>query len=168
MSMAALTPFLVFFQAFGAFVGALTAVWSEIAYLRAMRDGNVDAAERAHLTVIAKGLRFGMMLLLVASLGLVIVAYMAQAELQPALTPSYWTLIALALLTISISWALSRKHISFALGSAAIFTGWWFLAYLSFGWLAPSSFGAAAMSFVVATAIFYGVLQYARMLASPR
>ncbi len=166
--MNAIVPFLVFCQALGASIGACMAVWSEIAYLRSMRDGRIDVAERAHIRVIARGLRFGMSLLLLASLGLVIAAYAFSAAPQPALTPSYWTLIALALLVISVSWALSRRHVSFALGSATIFTAWWFLVYLSFGWLPPLSFGAAVMSFVIATAIFYGVLQYARLLASSK
>ncbi len=165
--MNALILFLVFCQALGALVGAVTAVWSEMAYVRAVRDCRVDAAERRHLDVIAHGLRYGMTLHLLASFGLVVAAYMSMNALQPALTPSYWTLIALALIIISVSWALSRKHISFPLGSASIFTAWWFLVYLSFGWL-PLSFGAAAMSFIVATAIFYGLLYYARLLAAPK
>src|SRR3989344_9268396 len=101
--MTTLIAFLVFCQALGALIGAVTAVWSELAYVRAMRDGKVDTAERAHLAVIAHGLRYGMTLLLLASLGLVIVAYMRGSPLQPALTPSYWTFIALALLVISVS-----------------------------------------------------------------
>ena len=125
--MAALVSFLVFCQALGASVGALTALWSEFAYVRAMRDGKIDVAERAHLDIIAKGLRFGMALLLLASLGLVIVAYVVRAIPQPALTPSYWTLIVLALLVIGVSLALSRRRISFTLGSAIVFTAWWLL-----------------------------------------
>ena len=163
MSMDAFISFLVFCQALGALVGALTAIWSELAYVRALRDGKIDVAERVHLRVIGNGLRFGMTLLLLASFGLIVMAYLLSSP-QPALTPSYWTLIALALLIISVSWALSRKHIPFALGSASVFTAWWFLVYLSFGWIPPMSFGAAVMSFVVATAIFYAVLQYARLL----
>jgi len=163
--MTALIPFLVFCQALGAVVGAVTAVWGELAYMRAMRDGKVDVAERKHMDIIAHGLRYGMTLHLLASFGLVVSAYILQNTLQPALTPSYWTLIALPLIIITVAWALSRKHISFKLGSASIFTAWWFLVYLSFGWL-PLSFGAAVMSFIIATAIFYALLYYARLLAS--
>lgn len=163
--MIALVPFLVFCQALGASVGALTAVWSECAYVKTMRDGKIDSAERAHLTIIAHGLRYGMTLLLLASFGLVVVAYTQHAPLQPALSPSYWTLIALALVVINVSWALSRRRISFPLGSASLFTAWWFLVYLSFGWL-PLSLSTAAIFFIVAAAIFYGVLFFARLLAS--
>ncbi|MFA5998074.1 MAG: hypothetical protein WC814_01680 [Candidatus Paceibacterota bacterium] len=166
--MPTLVPLLVFCQALGASIGALTAVWSELAYVKAMRDGQLDRAERAHLDSIAHGLRYGMVLLLLASLGLVIVAYTRQATFQPALTASYWILTVLALLVIGVSWALSRRRISFALGSAIVFTAWWFLAYLSLGWLPSLSFGAAVMSFIVATAIFYALLSYARLLASPK
>jgi hypothetical protein len=71
----------------------------------------------------------------------------------------------LALLIIGIAWALSRRRVPFALGSAAIFTAWWFLAFLTIGQLPMLTFGSAVALLVVATAIFYAVLQYARMLA---
>lgn len=165
--MPVLVTFLVYCQAIGAAIGAFIALWSEFAYAKAMKDGKIDHAERAHLTVIAHGLRFGMTLFLLASFGLIVAAYVAQAVPQPAVTASYWTSIALALIIISVSWALSRKHISFSLGSASVFSAWWFLVYLSFGFL-PLSFGSTAMSFIVTTAIFYVVLYYARLLAVHR
>lgn len=163
--MTALVSFLVFCQALGASAGAFTAVWSEIAYIRAMRDGKIDVAERAHLRSIAGGLRFGMSIMLLSSLGLVIVAYLLAKTLQPALSWSYWILIALAFIIIGVSWALSRRRISFALGSAIVFTAWWFLAYLTLGLLPSISFGSAAAFFAIATAIFYAVLQSIRFLA---
>lgn len=166
--MTALVSFLVFCQALGASVGAFTSVWGELAYIRDMRDGKIDTAERAHLNIIAKGLRFGMTLLLLASLGLVIIAYVSHDTLQPALTPAYWILVVLVLIVIGISWALSRRHISFAFGSAAVFTAWWFLAYLTLGRLPPLSFGAAVAFFIVATMIFYGLLQGVRTLVHPK
>ncbi len=158
---------LVFFQALGAIMGALSAVLGELAFIRAMRDGRIDNAERAHLDHIARGLRFGMLLLLVASFGLVVEAYLRAASVQPALTASYWALVLLALLVIYASWALSRGRISFALGSAVVFTGWWFLAYLALGFFPNLSFGGAVALYVVAVAIFYGLLRYARFLTIP-
>lgn len=164
--MSDIVTLLVFFQALGAAIGAGMAVWAELAYIRAKRDGRIDVAERAHLDALARGLWFGMTLLLLSSLGLVVAAYLSHATPQPALTPSYWTLIALSLVAITVSWALSRRRISFALGSASVFTAWWLLTFLAFGWMPPYSFSAALMSFIVATAIFYALLQYARMLAA--
>lgn len=163
--MTALIIALVFGQALGALVGALSAVWGELAYVRAMRDGRLDRAEQEHLDHIARGLRFGMTLLLLSSFALVIVAYVAHAASQPALMANYWILIALALLVTLVSWALSHGHVSFRLGSAAAFTGWWFLAFLTLGQIPPLSFGSAVAFFVVATAIFYALLQFARFLA---
>jgi hypothetical protein len=163
-----MTPFisfLVFCQALGAFSGAFAAVWGELAYIRAMKDGKIDTAERAHLTIIANGLRFGMLLILLSSFGLVVVAYALHAALQPALSVSYWTLIVLTILIIGVSWALSRRRISFALGSAIVFTAWWFLAFLTLGQLPPLSFGAAVAFFVVATVLFYALLEYGRFLS---
>jgi len=165
--MSTLITFLVFCQTLGAGIGVAAAIWSEFTYIQAMRDGTVDGAERAHLNVIAHGLRYGMALLLLASFGLVVASYTQHAALQPALSPTYWTFIAFAFVVIGVSWALSRRRLSFPLGSASLFTAWWFLLYLSFGWLPSLSFGAAIMSYIVMTAIFYAVLYYARRLAKP-
>lgn len=166
--MAALISFVLFCQVLGALIGAYTTIWGELAYIRAMRDGKVDHAERAHLRVIAHGLRFGMVLLLISSFTLVVIAYLSHSALQPAFTSTFWTLITFSLLVVYVSWALSRKHISFALGSAIAFTAWWFLAYTTLGWMPPLSFGGTVGFFVVATGIFYAILQYARILATPR
>ena len=108
-----------------------------------------------------------MMLALLASLGLVILAYLRHAMLQPALTSGYWIFVALALGVIYLSWAISRRRISFVLGSAAAFTAWWFLAYLSLGFLSGISFGAAVALYVVAAAVFYALLRYAHFLIIP-
>ena len=160
-----LVPLLVFGQALGACIGALAAVWGEFAYVRALKDGEIDRAERAHLDALAHGLRFGMSLILLSSLGLVILAYALRAADQPALSASYWTLVALASLIVGVSWALSRRRVSFALGSAIVFTAWWFLAYLLFGRLPALTFGSAAAFFVVAATIFYVLLRATRSLA---
>lgn len=166
--MTSLISFIVFCQALGALVGAGSTVWGEIAYIRALRDGKIDHAERAHLRAIAHGLRWGMTLLLISSFALVVIAYLSHSGAQPAVTASYWTLVTFALLIVYVSWALSRKHLSFALGSAIAFTAWWFLAYLTIGWMPVLSFGATVAFFVIATGIFYAILQYARFLAHPK
>ena len=163
--MITLVSFLIFCQALGALVGVGTVVWGELAYIRAMRDGKLDTAERTHLHIISNGLRFGMTLLLLASFGLVVVEYLLEGALQPALTASYWIFMALSILIIGISWALSQKRVSFSLGSAITFTAWWFLAYLTFGLLPTHSFGSALAMFVVLTVIIYAVLHYVRLLA---
>jgi hypothetical protein len=155
--------FLVFCQALGAIAGVATAIWSEVAYVRALADGEVSAAERAHLRIIGRGLRFGMFLLLLSSFGLVVAAYVA-ATPQPALSTEYWILVAFAFVVIGSSEALSRRRISYALGSAAAFTAWWFLAYLTLGQLPALSFGAAAAFYVVATGLLYLVLASARSI----
>src|SRR3989344_1718544 len=104
--MPTLVAFIVFCQALGALVGACTTGWGELASLRALRDGKIDHAERAHLRIIAHGLHFGMTLLLLASLALVVAAYPLHAAVQPAVMPIYWALIMFALLIIYVSWAL--------------------------------------------------------------
>lgn len=167
-SLPTLVVFLVVCQALGALIGAGAAVWSELSYVKAMRrDGKIDTAERAHLLVIGHGLYGGMILLLLASLGLVVVAYLEHAPSQPALSSSYWILVALVLLVITVSASLARRRAPFKLASAILFAAWWFLVYLSLGWL-PLSFGSAVMSFLIVAAVFYAVLHFARILMLPQ
>jgi hypothetical protein len=123
MPVSTLVAFLVFCQALGAIVGAVTCVWGELSYVKSMRRGQVDAAERRHLIIIGHGLRYGMSLLLLSSLGLIILAYGERVTTQPALSTPYWTLILLALLVIGVSAALARKRISFGFASAALVLG---------------------------------------------
>lgn len=156
--------FVLFCQVLGALIGAITTIWGELSYLRAHRDGHIDRAEQAHLRVIAHGLRFGMTLLLCSSFALVIIAYLLHVDYQPATTSSYWLLMLVSLVIVYVAWALSRKKISSALGSAIAFAAWWFLAYLTMGWMPPLSLGAAIGFLAVATLLFYGIMQYARML----
>jgi hypothetical protein len=163
--MSMLIFFFVFCQALGASVGAIAALWGEIAYVLAIRDGKLDAAERKHLNIIYKGLRFGMAILLVSSTVLVIISYVLHGTIQPATTTAYWIFIALALLVIGISWALARRDISYTLGSSSIFAAWWLLAYLTLGQLPMISFGFAVMLYVVLTAIMYAVFRYVHMFA---
>lgn len=157
-------PLFIGLQAVGALLGAIATVRGEIAYVRASSDGHLDRAEREHLRHIASGLKVGMSLALCASLALVILAYVSRADVQPALLTNYWAFMVLALLVTLDSWALSRKYISFPFGAALLFTGWWFLVYLTFGLLPPMSLGALVISFVVITAIFNVLLTRTRTL----
>jgi hypothetical protein len=165
-SVTALVPFLVYCQALGAAVGACTAVWAELSYVRAMRDGALSSAETRHLRIIGHGLKYGMTLLLLSSLGLIVAAYLTHAAFQPAVSSGYWSLMMLALLIISVSSMLVRRRLPFQLASATLFTAWWFLVYLSFGFLSLT-FGAAVMAFVVATVVFNAIIYFTRMLALP-
>jgi hypothetical protein len=158
-------PLLIGCQAIGALIGACTVIWGELTYIRAIRDGHVDDAERNHLIVIGHGLRYGMTLLLLGSAGTVYMAY-ALESFPPALTASYWVFMLVALTTTIASWALARRHVSSLLGSATIFTAWWFLVYMALGLLPALSIGSAIALFVVFAGIFYALLRYMRFRAS--
>lgn len=160
-------PILIVCQAIGAIIGAYTVIHGELTYIRATRDGRIDEAERVHLVHIGRGLRYGMLLLLLASLGTVIMSYTSHAAVQPAVTVSYWIFMLLALLVTIVSWALARKHLSLLLGSAVVFTAWWFLVYLAIGLLPSLSVGSAAALFVIFAGIFYAMLRYVRRFALP-
>jgi len=151
-------------QAIGALIGAGGSIFAEIFYVRAIQDGKIDDAERAHLGVIAEGLRWGMLALLVGSIGLVLTDFVYLVPVQPASTHVYWVEMGLAFAVIFFSWSLSRRVIGFTIASAAVFSGWWFLALLVMGRLPSLSFGAAFGVYLVATAVVAALLTYARVL----
>jgi hypothetical protein len=155
-------------QAVGALIGAGGSIFAEIFYVRAIQDGTIDDAERAHLQIIAEGLRWGMFTLLTGSIGLVLTDFVYVVPVQPALTTAYWVQMVLALAIIFFSWALSRHWVSFTMGSSAVFSGWWFMALLVFGRLPAMSFGASIALYVVACGLTAGLLAYARMTVRVR
>jgi len=124
----------------------------------------MQTAERAHLSMIARGLSFGMTLFLLASLTLVILAYAQGAIVQPAQTAQYWILTTLALIIVGVTWSLSFQRISFALGSAAVFAAWWLLLFITLEKLS-FSFGAAVALYIVLVAIAYAALWLIRFFA---
>lgn len=160
--MQSLTILFVILQAVGAILGAGGAVWGEITYFQAIRDGRIDRAEREHLGVIARALRWGMLVLLLSSIALVLLAFIVESPVQLAVTPSYWALMTFALAVIWASWALSRRKVAFWFGSAVAFTGWWMMALLALGRFPALSYGAMLAFAVVACAIIAGILAYLR------
>lgn len=161
--MEALVSLLVFSQALGALTGTSAAVLGEYFYIKAVRDGKIDAAERFHLRTASQGVRYGMTLIVITSFALVITDYLREVPVQPALRVEYWIYSTLVLLVIGFSWALSRGHVSFALGSAVTLSGWIFITYLSFAREPLLSFGSTVALFIIATAVLYAVLHYARI-----
>lgn len=156
---------LIYSQVIGAVVGVVSVVAGELRYIRALRDGRIDAGERAQIESIGYGLKYGMTLLLVGTGGLVYVAYFLKSAQQPALSSGYWMLMGVALLIITISSRIARRDIRFGMGTAILFTSWWFLSFLSLGWL-TLTIGSAIASLLVTTVVFYGILSYIRLLSA--
>ena len=155
-------------QLIGGVIGAGGSLLAEIFYVRAMRDGTVDAAERAHLAMVGHTLRFGMMLLLAGSIGLTLTAFVYENAPQPALSQSYWILMGLVFVIIFFSWALSRRQVGFTLASAAIFTAWWYVVLHLVGYVPTANFGEAVALFTVLTALVAGVVKYARVITTEK
>ncbi len=166
--METLTTILVIFQALGAILGAGSAVWGELSYSKAMRDGKVDRAEHKHLEAIHRGLRFGMTTVLLSSFGLVVAAYVNEATPQPGMTASYWLLMIFAFIIIGATWGMARKTVAFTRGSMIAFAAWWFLAYLTLGMLPIASLQAGFAAFIAALVLFAIVLYASRVVGAPR
>lgn len=156
----------IILQVVGALMGAFGAVWAELAYLHALKDGVISRAERRHLITIARTLRFGMFVLLLASLGFIYTVYLG-GGIQVALTSTYWIEMLIVFVILMTSWALSRNQMQFALGSGIVFSGWWFLVFLLVGKTGAAGFGELLALFTLFTAVFCAILTYIRFLKRP-
>ncbi len=165
--MDALASLLVFIQSLGAVTGILFSALGEYFYVKAVRDGRVDAAERLHLLTASRGVRYGMTLVVLASFGLVITDYVRDVAVQPALTAEYWVFMTLTLTVIGFSWALSRKYVSRTLGSAITLSGWIFLVYMTLTRESVLSFGSVIALYAITTALLYAALHYFRSIFVP-
>lgn len=154
-------------QAVGAIIGAGGSVIGELAYLKAMQDQRIDHAERAHLKLISRSLRIGMLILLFGSIGLVYADYVFYATVQPALTEGYWIMMTFALFVIAASWAFTSKRIPFWLGSSMVFVGWWSIVLLTIGHFPEVDYGGAMAFYIVAVAIMAVILSFSRTLSRP-
>src|SRR3989338_4994025 len=127
-----LTLLFTLMQDAGAVVGAGGTVFAELFYLRAGKDGAIDEAERAHLSTVAGALRVGMLIFLIGSVGMVIMSFAYLTPLQPALTHTYWIQAGLVFAILFFAWALSRRLVSFTVGSAGVLAGSGVIPFLLF------------------------------------
>ncbi len=152
-------------QLMGAVVGAASAVLAEVWYLEALRDGKVTRKENKHIAVATHGLRFGMSLVLLSSLGLLVTDYLLGGGRSAVLTPSYGALFGIIVLIFAISWTMSKRPKTFAWGSLVTFSAWWFMVYLTLGALPIDSLVAAAGIFLGTLLLLSVILHSARSFA---
>ena len=154
-------------QLVGATIGAVYAILAELRYLQAIRDGKVTTRERRHILATQRGLRFGMSVVLLSSLGLVLVGYVNQGA-GFVLAPSYLAFVGLVVLIVTLSWVMSKRPRTFVWASLLTFTGWWYMVYLTMGALPVTSLAAAVSMYLVVLALLSSILHGARSFAKRR
>lgn len=146
----------------GAALGAVGITMGELFYARALADGKLENYEREYIRATFWSLRWGMTLVLFASVATILAEYLALSTPQHVLTASFWLTITAALVIILAGWGLSRRKIPWWLGSAAGFSGWWTIFALSTWRDLPYSYGTLAFAYLIGTGIVAGIFAVIR------
>jgi hypothetical protein len=163
--LAAIATLLIAFHTLGAALGAAGATYAEIIYTKAMADGRIDRREREYFMTTYWALQWGMLTVLVTGLALVVVQFFLPASPDATLYEPLWIQNTLALIITVSAWMLGRSFISWGIGSALVFAGWWMLLILDC--FRDYSFSYLGLLFIYVflafcSAVFWG---YARVLA---
>ena len=159
----ALIPILAALNTFGALVGTGFTTFAEVFYTHAVSDGEIDHHERKYLRRLFKGFTFGITLVLLSNLALIVLEYLVPDAPQAVLAAPFWALQTLTLLIIATGWLLSKRRISWWLGSAAVLTAWWMMLLIDLGFFNTSSYLVLVFDYILVTALVAGLLSYARM-----
>lgn len=118
---------LIALHGFGAALGAGGALFAEIFYAKATADGHLDRRERDWFRSTFFALKWGMGTVLVTGLLLIFVQYFLPDSPERVLHPALWAQNALAVIVLGFAYALSRKRVTWHIGAASIFAGWWMI-----------------------------------------
>lgn len=149
----------------GAVIGAAFVTYAEIFYTFSASDGKIDHHERKYLRHLYRGLKFGLVLVIVSATALIVLEYLVPDAPQDVLLAPFWFLQTLTILILVYGWRLSKGREAWWIASAAILTAWWMMVAIDFGYLNSFGYVMLAMLYVLVTFIAAGILHYIRVLA---
>src|SRR3989344_1337539 len=159
----------IFFAAFhtlGAALGVGGITFAEILYVKATRDGRVDAREREYVRATFFALRWGMTVVLLAGVALGLLEYKSPGASQGVLFAPLWFQNTLALVIIAAGYALAKGRIPWWFGSSAALVGWWFMLTIDAWRTIPFSYLSLVIAYIVLVFLPGAVLSYLRFLLS--
>jgi hypothetical protein len=166
--LAALGTVLVGIHALGALVGAGGVTFAEVAYSKAIADGKIVERERDYFHRSYWALRWGMTTVLLSGIALIVVQYLLPDSPEAVLYAPLWMQNSLALIITASAWFMTRKYISWWLGSSIAFAGWWMLLILDAFALLPLSYLVLLFVYVFAVFLSAGFWGYVRTILHER
>jgi hypothetical protein len=144
----------------GTILGVGGATIAEVQVIQALKDGKVDASERALMHANYWVIRLGIAIILLSGLTLVW-WWLTTGNSDWVLTSHKIWMKDLMLVVIIVNAVLLTKHwIPFWLGSALSFTSWWGATILGAWDHVPYTFTTLLISYVVAIGIVAAVLHF--------
>jgi hypothetical protein len=155
--------FFVALHTLGAIIGTGYTTYAEIFYTRAAADDRIDHHERKYLRHLFRGLKFGMVLVLISGVVLIVLEYLVPNAPEDVLASPFWALQTFTYLIIALAWMLSKKKMSWWFSSAAILVGWWMILLIDFGVLNAYNYIQILLAYIFVSFIVAGLLGYVRV-----
>jgi len=158
---------LIIAHVIGTALGAGGATLAEVQINKALKDGKVDASERALMHANYTTIRVGMVLILFSGLALVW-WHLGQGNNWVLTSPKIWTKDIMFLVIIANAFFLTKRWVPLWLGSAISFTSWWGAAVLGIWRTHGISFPEFLIAYVAAIFIMAGILEAIRRYVTAR
>lgn len=157
---------LIFGHVVGTILGVGGATLAEVQIIRALKDGVVDASEKALLHANYTMIRVGTAIIIITGLLLVWV-HISDGENWVLTSQKLWFKEFLIVLIIINAFLFTKRWIPFWLGSAVSFTSWWMAAGLGMWHAVPYTFFQLLLSYIIIVFIVAGILTLIRRLSIP-
>ncbi|MEK7217962.1 MAG: hypothetical protein AAB728_00700, partial [Patescibacteria group bacterium] len=137
-----------------------------VLYLRAIRDGAIDATERGFLRLTLPVMRAGLILLVLSGFGYLL-AFRLAGDTMRLYSPVFWAKMTIALVLVLNSFLLHIRRIPVGIGSALSFTSWYAALILGSWRGMQASYGSILLLYAVAVAVVGVVLRLLDRAARP-
>ncbi len=141
----------------GTILGVGGATLAEIQIIRALKDGMVDASERALLHANYTLIRVGTAIIIISG-ALLVWWYISQGNNWVLTSAKIWFKDLLVVFIILNAIFLTKRWIPFWLGSAISFTSWWMATVLGMWHKAPFSFLELIVGYIIIVFVVAGIL----------
>ncbi|MAF59479.1 MAG: hypothetical protein QF858_02845 [Candidatus Pacebacteria bacterium] len=154
-------PFLTISHIVGIVLGVGGATFAEFLYLRALKDGVVDAEEKIILDTTYRIIRIGLFLAVISGFGFLLLFRFTGAE-ERLLDPKLWAKMSIVIILAFNAVLLTMHKIPFWLGSSLSLTSWYAALILGSWRPYPYSFMETIIAYVIAVFVVAYILHLIR------
>ena len=150
----------------GTILGVGGATLAEVQMMRALKDGVVDASERALMHANYTAIRVGLAIIVISGLALVW-WQISQGNNWVLTSAKLWFKDLLVVFIIVNAVLLTKRWIPFWLGSAVSFTSWWMATILGMWKKVPYDFIHLLIAYILIVFLVAGILAIIKRLYLP-
>ncbi|MAJ97402.1 MAG: hypothetical protein CMI56_02190 [Parcubacteria group bacterium] len=159
---------LVLLHVIGTILGVGGATIAEVQINKALKDGVVDASEKALMHANYFVIRVGTVIVVLSGIALVWWWLTAGGSDWVLTTHKVWVKEIITIIIVLNAVALARRWVPLWLGSAISFTSWWTATVLGVWRDVPYSFWTLFISYLLAIGVVAVVLHYIRIFFKNR